>query len=134
MRLIAGHSCTFQISAVATLPEVRSAANDRGRQRTRCRSNLREDRVGSALNGVGFRSALMRRWLLLSILIAGLVLLGLGTLRGEMLALAIPLLIYAGAALLGRPEPPQLSATRSFSAQRLASGEPAQVSVSIINL
>jgi uncharacterized protein (DUF58 family) len=76
----------------------------------------------------------MRRWLLVSTLIAGLVLLGLGTLRGDMLALAIPLLIYAGAALLGRPEPPQLSATRSFSAQRLASGEPAQVSVSITNL
>jgi uncharacterized protein (DUF58 family) len=76
----------------------------------------------------------MQRWLLLSTLIVGLVLLGLGTLRGEMLALAIPLLIYAGAALLGRPELPQLSATRSFSAQRLASGEPAQVSVSITNL
>lgn len=76
----------------------------------------------------------MRRWLLVSSLIAGLVLLGLGTLRGDMLALAIPLLIYAGTALLGRPEPPQLSATRSFSAQRLASGEPAQVSVSITNL
>lgn len=76
----------------------------------------------------------MRRWLLVSTLIAGLVLLGLGTLRGDMLVLAIPLLVYAGAALLGRPEPPQLSATRSFSAQRLASGEPAQVSVSITNL
>src|SRR5215212_117263 len=76
----------------------------------------------------------MRRWLLISTLIAGLVLLGLGTLRGDMLALAIPLLVYAGASLLGRPEPPQLSATRSFSAQRLASGEPAQVSLSITNL
>ena len=65
----------------------------------------------------------MRRWLFVSSLIAGLVLLGLGTLRGDMLALAIPLLIYAGASLLGRPEPPQLSATRSFSAQRPASGE-----------
>jgi uncharacterized protein (DUF58 family) len=75
----------------------------------------------------------MQRWLLLSALIAGLVLVGLGTLRGDLLALAIPLLIYAGAALIGRPEPPQLSATRSFSAQRLASGEPAQVSVSIAN-
>jgi len=76
----------------------------------------------------------MRRWLLVSTLIAGLVLLGLGTLRGDMLALAIPLLVYAGASLLGRPEPPQLSAIRSFSAQRLASGESAQVSLSITNL
>ena len=42
----------------------------------------------------------MQRWLLLSTLIAGLVLLGLGTLRGEVLALAIPLLIYAGAPVL----------------------------------
>src|SRR5690348_983723 len=76
----------------------------------------------------------MQRWLLLSTLIAGMVLLGLATLRGELLALAIPLLIYAGAALLDQPDPPQLSATRSFSAQRLASGEPTQVSVSISNL
>jgi uncharacterized protein (DUF58 family) len=76
----------------------------------------------------------MRRWLLLSTMIAVLVLLGLGTLRGELLALALPLVIYAGAALLDRPAPPQLSATRSFSAQRLANGEPAQVSVSIVNL
>ena len=76
----------------------------------------------------------MRRWLLLSTLIAALVLLGLGTLRGEMLALAIPLLIYAGASLIGRPAPPDLSATRSFSAQRLASGESTQVSISITNL
>ena len=76
----------------------------------------------------------MQRWLLLSTLIAGLVLVGLATLRGDLLALAIPLLIYAGAALLGRPAPPQLSATRSFSAQRLANGEPAQVSVSITNM
>jgi uncharacterized protein (DUF58 family) len=76
----------------------------------------------------------MQRWLLLSTLIAGLVLVGLATLRGDLLALAIPLLIYAGAALLDRPTPPQLSATRSFSAQRLANGEPAQVSVSITNM
>jgi uncharacterized protein (DUF58 family) len=75
----------------------------------------------------------MRRWLLLSILIAVLVLLGLGTLRGDLLALAIPLLIYASAALLDRPVPPQLSATRSFSAQRLANGAPALVSVSTTN-
>jgi uncharacterized protein (DUF58 family) len=76
----------------------------------------------------------MQRWLLLSTLIAGLVLVGLATLRGDLLALAIPLLIYAGAALLDRPTPPQLSATRSFSAQRLANGEPAQVSISITNM
>jgi len=76
----------------------------------------------------------MQRWLLLSILIAGLVLLGLGTVRGEMLALAIPLVIYAGAALLGRPEAPQLRATRSFSAERVARGTPVVVSLSIANL
>src|SRR5688500_12947963 len=76
----------------------------------------------------------MRRWLLVSTLIAGMVLLGLGTLRGEMLALAIPLLTYAGGALLGRRAPPALSAARASSAQRLASGEPAQVSILINNL
>jgi uncharacterized protein (DUF58 family) len=76
----------------------------------------------------------MRRWLLLSFLIAGLVLLGLGTLRGEMLALALPLIVYAGAALLTRPETPQLSATRTFSAERVARGTPVEVTLSIANL
>jgi uncharacterized protein (DUF58 family) len=76
----------------------------------------------------------MRRWLLLSLLIGGLVLLGMATVRGEILALALPLVIYAGAALLGRPAVPQLQATRSFSAERVASGTPVTVRLSITNL
>ncbi|HEU5102773.1 MAG TPA: DUF58 domain-containing protein [Roseiflexaceae bacterium] len=76
----------------------------------------------------------MHRWLLLSLLIAGLVLLGLGAVRGEIVALALPLLVYAGAALLGRPEAPKLEATRLFSAERVARGTPVTVSVSIANL
>lgn len=76
----------------------------------------------------------MRRWLLLTLLIGGLVLLGLGAVRGAVLAMALPLLAYAGAGLLGRPEAPQLEATRSFSAERVASGAPVVVSLSIANL
>src|SRR5689334_18729414 len=76
----------------------------------------------------------MQRWLLLTLLIGGLVLLGLGAVRGEILALALPLLAYAGAGLLDRPEAPQLEATRSFSAERVASGAPVVVSLSIANL
>jgi uncharacterized protein (DUF58 family) len=76
----------------------------------------------------------MRRWPLLTLLIGGLVLLGLGTVRGEIVALALPLLVYAGAALLERPEAPQLEARRSFSAERVASGAPVVVSLSIANL
>jgi uncharacterized protein (DUF58 family) len=75
----------------------------------------------------------MRRRLLLSILICGLVLLGMATLRGALLALAIPLLIYAGAALLDQPVEPQLSVERNLSAERVARGMPVVVTLSITN-
>jgi uncharacterized protein (DUF58 family) len=77
---------------------------------------------------------MMRRWWLLSMLIYGLVLLGLGVVQGPLLALAIPLVIYAGAALLDRPDVPQLSVTRSLSAERVSRGTPVVVKVSITNL
>src|SRR5262245_46363307 len=76
----------------------------------------------------------MQRWSLLSILVGGLVLLGLGTVRGEILALALPLLVYAGVALLKQPQAPQLSATRAFSAERVESGTTVIVHLSIVNM
>jgi uncharacterized protein (DUF58 family) len=75
----------------------------------------------------------MRRFLLLGGLLYGLVLLGLVTLSGEVLVLAIPLVVYLGAALLWRPERPQLRASRSLSASRVFEGDQVVVRLSITN-
>jgi uncharacterized protein (DUF58 family) len=75
----------------------------------------------------------MRRLLLLSSLVYVLFLLGLATLSGELLALAIPLTIYLGAALLYGPEKPQLRATRTLSADRVSQGAPVVVKLSVVN-
>jgi uncharacterized protein (DUF58 family) len=75
----------------------------------------------------------MRPALLLSILIYGLILAGLATLHGALLALALPLVVYLAAGLLDQPEQPRLSATRNLSADRVASDVPILVRVSIAN-
>ena len=73
------------------------------------------------------------RPLLLSLLIYGLVVLGLASVRGEMIALALPLLVYLGAALLDRPDAPRLSVSRSLSSDRATPGAPVVVSLVITN-
>ena len=75
----------------------------------------------------------MRRPLLLSLLIYGLVLLGLASLRGELIALALPLVIYLGAALLDRPDPPRLAVARSLSSDRVMPNAPVVVTLAITN-
>jgi uncharacterized protein (DUF58 family) len=75
----------------------------------------------------------MRRFLLLCGLLYGLVLLGLVSLSGEVLVLAIPLVVYLGAALLWRPERPQMRASRSLSASRVSEGDQVVVRLSVIN-
>lgn len=74
-----------------------------------------------------------RRLLLLSSLVYGLLLLGLGTLSGGPLMLAVPLVIFLGAALLCGPEEPRLKATRTLSADRVFQGAPVVVRLSITN-
>jgi uncharacterized protein (DUF58 family) len=75
----------------------------------------------------------VRRLLLLSGLVYGLVFLGLVTLKGELLALAVPLVIYLGAALFYGPEELRLRATRTLSADRVAGGTPAVVKLAVTN-
>ena len=75
----------------------------------------------------------MRRLLLLSGLVYGLLLLGLATLNGELLTLAIPVVIYLGAALLYGPERPRLRVTRTLSADRVSQDAPVVVKLAIVN-
>lgn len=75
----------------------------------------------------------MSRLVLLSLLIYGLVLLGLATLRGEVLALALPPIVYLGAGLLYRPRLPRLQATRTLSTAHATPGQPVVVRLAITN-
>jgi len=74
-----------------------------------------------------------KRLLLLSALTYGLFLLGLGTLQGELLALALPLIIYLGAALLYGPGELQLKASRTLSAERISHGMTVVVRLTVTN-
>lgn len=75
----------------------------------------------------------MRRLLLLIGLVYGLVFLGLVTLKGELLALAVPLVIYLGAALFYGPEELRLRATRTLSADRVSGDTPVVVKLAVTN-
>ncbi len=69
----------------------------------------------------------------LGALASGLALLGLATLNGALLALAIPPAIFAGAALLGMPDDLRLQATRTLSTERASPGAVIDVCVSVTN-
>ncbi len=69
----------------------------------------------------------------LSALAFGLALLGLATLNGALIVLAIPPAIFAGAALLDTPDDPQLQATRTLSAERALPGAVVDVCVTVTN-
>ncbi|OGF55776.1 MAG: hypothetical protein A2Z21_03840 [Candidatus Fraserbacteria bacterium RBG_16_55_9] len=75
----------------------------------------------------------MRRLLLLSVVIFGLILLGLATRSGAWLALAIPLLVYLVSGFLYSPEALNVNAMRSLSADRITPNEPVTVTLSITN-
>ena len=75
----------------------------------------------------------MNRLVLLSLMIFGLLLLGLGTLKAEYLALAIPPVIFLLAGLAYSPETPQVYAQRSLSARRVTSGSPVTVKITLTN-
>jgi len=75
----------------------------------------------------------VKRLLLLSSLAYGLLLLGLATLRGGLLALALPLIVYLGAAILYGPEKLRLKSTRTISADRVSQGALVDVTISVVN-
>src|SRR5438132_9436111 len=74
----------------------------------------------------------MKRLLLASVA-SILILIGLLTFRRELLALAMPWLVYLGAGLLFRPAALRLSASRRLSVERIRAGEPLVVTLEIAN-
>lgn len=75
----------------------------------------------------------MRRLLFLSLLVYGLIIAGLVMVRGNAVALAIPLVVYLVAAFVFSPEKPQLVITRTLSAGIVHHGTPATVTVTVHN-
>jgi uncharacterized protein (DUF58 family) len=75
----------------------------------------------------------MSRLVLLGSLAYGLLLCGLATLNGGLVALAIPLWVYLGVALFFGPEQLTLSVVRTLSVSRVLQGEPVVVRLSMTN-
>ena len=75
----------------------------------------------------------MQRAIVLGVLVYGLVLLGLASVQGEIIALALPLVVYLAAGLLDSPAMPVLRATRRLSTDRTMHGAPVTVTLSITN-
>ena len=75
----------------------------------------------------------MGRLVLLAGLVYGLLLIGLATLNGGLLALALPIIVYLGAALIYAPDVPKLQITRELSADRVQADAPVAVKLSIRN-
>ncbi|HQE93301.1 MAG TPA: DUF58 domain-containing protein [Anaerolineae bacterium] len=75
----------------------------------------------------------MRRLLFLSLLLYGLVLAGLTTLHGNVVALALPLTVYLLAAFIYSPEKPRLVITRALSATTVHHGTPVVVTLTVVN-
>jgi uncharacterized protein (DUF58 family) len=76
----------------------------------------------------------MRPLVVLSLLIYMLILVGLATLRGELLMLALPLVVYLAAGLFEQPAPPRLRVIRSLSSDRVEAGATVVVTLAITNL
>jgi uncharacterized protein (DUF58 family) len=76
----------------------------------------------------------MRRSLLLSLLVYGLILFGLLTLRGDILTLSIPLVIYLLSGLLRAPQGIYLTVDRTLSLERTGADMPVQVTLQITNV
>jgi uncharacterized protein (DUF58 family) len=75
----------------------------------------------------------MRRLLFLSLLVYGFIFAGLMTLSGNVLALAMPLVIYLIAAFVYSPDKPKLMITRRMSAPIVQHDAPATVTLLIHN-
>lgn len=75
----------------------------------------------------------MLRTFLLALLLYALVVTGLATLRGELLALALPLALYLLGGFLRAPAEPSLEVTRTLSAERVSPGAPVKVTLTLTN-
>ena len=75
----------------------------------------------------------MSRALVLNLALYALLIAGLATLSGALLALALPLLVYLGAALISQPADIALRARRRLSSERARPGEPVTVRLEVTN-
>ena len=75
----------------------------------------------------------MNRFLLVSFLIYGLIFAGLAVLQGELLALALPLILYLATGLLYRPRKIQLEIERELNADQVSLSQPVAVNLAITN-
>lgn len=75
----------------------------------------------------------MNRSLLLALLTYGLILTGLATLRGELVALALPLAAYLLAGLLDAPGELRLEAQRSLDVERVPPGAVVEMRLRLVN-
>jgi uncharacterized protein (DUF58 family) len=66
-------------------------------------------------------------------LVFGFLLAGLATLNGALVALAIPFVVYLGAAVLSRPEQARITARRELSADHMRAGAVIAVRLTITN-
>ena len=73
------------------------------------------------------------RVLLLAFLAFGLLIIGLGALNGSIIALALPLCLYLGAAVYFNPGAPQISADRWLSTEGIFPGTPVEVRLTVRN-
>jgi len=76
---------------------------------------------------------MVRRAFLLIILAYGLVIAGLVTLRGELLALAVPVVLYLLIGLWRAPEEISLEIQRTLDSERAAPDKPVQVTLTVRN-
>ncbi len=75
----------------------------------------------------------MRRLLFLSILVYGMIIAGLATLHGNVVAFALPLAVYLLAAFIYSPEKPRLIVTRTLSAATVNYDVPVVVTLTVTN-
>ena len=75
----------------------------------------------------------LRRLFFIAGLAYALILVGLATLHGELLALALPLVVYLGAGLLFSPGQPDIEVQRSISQERVSPHAIVEVNIKIIN-
>jgi|HigsolmetaAR201D_1030396.scaffolds.fasta_scaffold07843_2 uncharacterized protein (DUF58 family) len=75
----------------------------------------------------------MRPLVLLGVLTYGLILVGLGTLHGALLGMALVPIAYLAVALLDQPEKPKLQIERRLHADRVAPDTPIEVSLTVTN-
>src|ERR1043165_2315618 len=75
----------------------------------------------------------MSRSLLLGLLTYGLLLTGIATVKGEFIALALPLVTYLIVGYLQAPDKPKLEATRHLSVERTSPNSNVEVTITVIN-